>query len=144
MTDNDYLRSIQQQVENEMLAQEQIYNQLRKTGEEAPAKILSMMDTGVRVGDIASMLRFSVEVFPKDRASFQAETQNAISDTSRPKFIPGATIYVKFDPKDLTQVVIDHAPTSAPKAAAITCASCGATQNLEEGQTICSFCGKPL
>src|SRR6185369_11642986 len=142
MTDNDYLNSIQKQVENEMLAQEKIYNELRKTGEEAPAKILSMMDTGVRVGDIASMLRFSIEVFPQGRASFRAETQNAISDTSRPKFIPGAAIFVKFDANDLTQVVIDRAAASAPQASAATCESCGATQNLTDGQTICSFCGK--
>ncbi|MCL5611663.1 MAG: hypothetical protein M1485_03785, partial [Chloroflexi bacterium] len=62
MDSNDYLNSIQQQVENEMLAKEQIYSQIRETGEEAPAKILSMMDTGVRVGDSASMLKFSLEV----------------------------------------------------------------------------------
>ena len=46
MADNDFLRSIQQQVENEYLAKEKIYNQIRETGEEAPAKILSMMDRG--------------------------------------------------------------------------------------------------
>ena len=73
MNDNDFLRSIQQQVENEFLAQEQIYSQIRKTGEEAPAKILSMMDTGVRIGDNASMLRFNLEVFPKDPAHPSAQ-----------------------------------------------------------------------
>ena len=144
MNDNNFLRSIQQQVENEFLAKEQIYDQLRETGEEAPAKILSMMDTGVRVGDNASMLKFNLEVFPKDRPSFRAETQNAISDPSRPKFVPGATIYVKFNPKELTQVVIDHAPTSAPQATAVTCKSCGATQSLTDGQNTCSYCGSPL
>ena len=82
MDDDDFLRSIQQQVENEYLTKEQIYNQIRETGEEAPAKILSMMDRGVRVGDIASMLRFDLEVFPKDHPSFRADTQNAISASS--------------------------------------------------------------
>src|SRR6266498_239441 len=144
MNDNDFLRSIQNQVENEFLAQEQIYNEIRKTVEEASAKILSMMDTGVRIGDSASMLRFSLEVFPQDRPPFRAETQNSISDLSRPKFVPSATICVKFNPKDLTQVAIDHAPIIAPQAAAITCNSCGATQQIKEGQNTCSYCGRPL
>jgi len=144
MNDNDFLRSIQNQVENELLEQEQIYTQIRKTGEEAPAKILSMMDTGVRIGDTASMLKFSLEVFPQDRSPFLAETQNSISDLSRPKFGPCATIYVKFNPKDLTQVAIDHAPITAPQATAITCNSCGATQKVIEGQNTCSYCGRPL
>ncbi len=144
MDSNDYLNSIQQQVENEMLAKEQLYSRIRETGEEAPAKILSMMDTGVRVGDGASMLKFSLEVFPKDRPSFRAETQTAVSDPSRPKFVPEATIYVKFNPIDITQVAVDHAPTTAPQATAVTCPSCGATQNLADGQSICSYCGKPL
>ncbi|SRR6266487_106341 len=144
MNDNDFLRSIQNQVENELLEQEQIYTQIRKTGEEAPAKILSMMDTGVRIGDTASMLKFSLEVFPQDRSPFRAETQNSISDLSRPKFVPGATIYVKFNPKDLTQVAIDHAPITAPQATAITCSACGATQKVIEGQNTCSYCGRPL
>jgi len=144
MNDNDFLRSIQNQVENEFLAKEQIYNQIRQTGEEAPAKILSMMDMGVRIGDSASMLRFSLEVFPQDRPAFRAETQNSISDLSRPKFVPSATIYVKFNPKDLTQVAIDHAPIAAPQATAITCNACGATQQVKDGQNICSYCGRPL
>ena len=144
MADNNFLKSIQQQVENEFLAKEQIYNQLRETGEEAPAKILSMMDTGVRIGDNASMLKFNLEVFPKDHPSFRAETQNSISDLSRPKFFPGATIYVKFNPKDITQVAVDHAPTTAPQSTAVTCKSCGATQTLVDGNNTCSYCGSPL
>jgi hypothetical protein len=59
-----------------------------------------MTDTGIRVGDNASMLQFSIEVFPKDAQAFQANTQKAVSDPSRPKFAPGMTIYVKFDPHE--------------------------------------------
>jgi len=138
------LRSIKNQEENELLAQEQIYNQIRQTGEEAPAKIVSMMDTGVRIGDNASLLKFSLEVFPQDHPPYRAETQNAISDLSRPKFVPGATIYVKFNPKDLKQVAIDHAPIAAPQVTATTCNACGATQQVREGQNTCSYCGRPL
>ena len=133
-----------QQIEDLLRAQEQVYNQIRRNGQEAPAKILSIMDTGVRIGDNASMLRFNLEVFPENRAPFRAETQNSISDTSRPKFAPGATIYVKFDPNDMQQVAIDHAPVEAPQGTTVKCPSCGATQTLARGQSACSYCGSPL
>jgi hypothetical protein len=141
---NDILGSLQQQMESTLLAKEQVYNRVRATGEQAPAKILSMMDTGIRIGDNASMLHFNLEVFPNGRPSFRAETQNAIADTSRPKYIPGATVYVKFDPNDPTQVALDHAPTDAPKAKAVKCPSCGASQKITDEQTICAYCGSPL
>jgi hypothetical protein len=139
---DDILPGIQHQVQSTLLAQEQIYNQIRMTGEEAPATIISMMDTGVRIGDNASMLRFRVEVSPRNRPSFQAETQNAISDASRPKFVPGATIYMKFNPQDTSQVAIDHAPVEAPVAKVTSCPSCGATTKVVDGQ--CDYCGRPL
>ena len=131
------------QLENKLRAQEQIYNQVRMTGEEAPSKILSMTDTGIRVGDTASMLQFYVEVFPKERPPFRANTQQVVSDASRTKFASGATIYVKFDPNDPKQVAVDHLPIEAPTRT-IKCPSCGATQTLVEGQTACTFCGSPL
>ena len=131
------------QLENKLRAQEQIYNQVRLTGIEAPAKILSMTDTGIRVGDTASMLQFSIEVFPKDVPAFPANTQQVVSDASRPKFATGATIYVKFDPNDLKQVAVDHTPIEAPNNA-VKCPACGATQTLAEGQATCSYCGSPL
>jgi hypothetical protein len=131
------------QLENKLRTQEQVYNQIRMTGEEAPAKILSMTDTGVRVGDTASMLQFSIEVFPKERPAFSAYTQQTVSDASRPKFAPGQTIYVKFDPDDTKQVAVDHTPIEAPTNA-VKCPSCGATQTLAEGQAACNYCGSPL
>ena len=131
------------QLESKLLAQEQVYNQIRMTGEEAPANILSMTEPGIRVGDTASMLQFYIEVFPKDRPPFRANTQQVVSDASRSKFAPGQNIYVKFNPNDMTQVAVDHAPVEVPKNVA-KCPSCGATQTLAEGQSACSYCGSPL
>jgi len=131
------------QLENKLRAQEQVYNQVRMTGVEAPAKILSMTDTGIRVGDNASMLQFSIEVFPKEEPTFHANTQQVVSDPSRPKFTPGLTIYVKFDPRDPKQVAVDHTPIENPTRT-VKCPSCGATQTLVEGQATCSYCGGPL
>ena len=130
-------------IENELRAQEQIYDEIRRIGTEAPAKILSMTDTGIRIGENASMLQFSIEVFPKDAQAFHANTQQAVLDPSRPKFAPGMTIYVKFNPNDMKQVAVDHTPIEGP-ASSVKCSSCGATQTLFEGQTACSFCGSPL
>ena len=131
------------QLENKLRAQEQVYKQVRMTGEEAPAKILSLTDTGIRVGDTASMLQLYVEVYPKDRPAFSAYTQQAVRDTSRPKFTPGQTIYVKFDSNEPKQVAVDHTPIEGP-ARTVKCSSCGATQTLTEGQSACTFCGSPL
>jgi hypothetical protein len=54
------------------------------------------------------MMKVSVQVQPTDRPAFQAETQGAISDIWRPKYQPGSTVWVKFNPNDLTQVALDH------------------------------------
>jgi hypothetical protein len=141
---NVFLNRMQQQVEEKLLAQEQVYNQLRQTGVEAPATILNMMDTGVRIGDNASMLHFNLEVHPEDNPAFRAETQNAVSDSSRPKFVPGATVYVKYNPADLTQVAVDHAALDTPRTKVVTCPYCGATQTLQDGQSACTYCGRPV
>jgi hypothetical protein len=139
------LGDLQEQVHGTLLAQEQTYERLRRAGEAATAKILTVMDTSIRIGDHASMLRFSVEVFPKNRASFRAETQNAISDATRPKFMPGSTVYVKFNPLDTAQVALDGAPADPPPGTSVVdCPSCGAAQRVTAGAADCVYCGRPL
>lgn len=139
------LGGLQQQVQSTLLVQEQIYEGLRRNGEAATAKILTMMDTNVRIGEHASMLRFSIEVFPKNRPSFRADTQQAISDATRPKFMPGSTVYVKFDPRDTSKVALDGAPADKPAGAGIVdCPSCGAAQRITGGTASCVYCGRPL
>ena len=141
---NAILGSIQQQVQSSLLMQEQVYERIRQTGEEAQAKVLNMMDTGVRNGDNGSMLRFGLEIFPQNRPSFRTESQCAVSEASRPKFMPGSTVYVKFDPKNPMQVAIDHAPVEAPRASVMTCSGCGSAQTVGAGQSTCAYCGRPL
>jgi hypothetical protein len=133
------------QIESKLLAQERIYDQLRHSGELAQATILRFTDTGIRIGDNASMMQFGLLVYPSGgRPPFEAETQNSISDASRPKFVTDSTIYVRFDPNDNTQVAIDHATSTGPKSMVVTCPTCGASQTLVEGQAACSYCGAPL
>ncbi len=97
------------QMQQTLLATEQMYNAVRTMGVPAQAAILAVTDMGVRVGDSASMMKVSVQVQPTDRPAFRAETQGAISDASRAKYQPGSTVWVKFNPNDLTQVALDHA-----------------------------------
>src|SRR3990172_7108027 len=46
-------------IQSAMQAQDQYYEQLRKTGEEATAKILTVSDMNIRVGDGGSMFRLT-------------------------------------------------------------------------------------
>ena len=139
------LGGLRKQVHSTLLVQEQVHERLRQTGETATGKILTVLDTSIRIGDQASMLRFSVEVFPKNRPSFRADTQNAISDATRQKFMPGSTVYVKFDPRDMSQVALDCAPADKPVGASVMdCPSCGAAQRVTVGVATCLYCSRPL
>jgi hypothetical protein len=131
------------QLESKLQAQEQFYKQLRETGEVAPATILSLTDTGIRIGEDASMLEFYVEVFPDELPTFNATTMQAVSDASRSKFTTGQTIFIKYDPKNPKQVAVDHIPVVSPERV-IVCQNCGATQTLVEGQTACDYCRTPF
>lgn len=139
---NAVMSQLQEKIQTKLLMQEQVNERLRQTGEEAAAKVLNMLDTGIRIGDSASMLRLSLEVFPQNRMQFRAETQCAVSDASRPKFMPGSTIYVKFDPANPAHVAIDHAPVDAPRVSVVTCPGCGSAESA--GQYACAYCGRPL
>lgn len=91
-----------------MQAQDQYYEGLRKTGEEALAKILTVTDMNMRVGDTGAMLRFTFEVTPKIGESFKAENQSAVLNASREKYSVGKMVYVRYDPNNKTQVALDR------------------------------------
>jgi hypothetical protein len=92
-----------------MQAQDQYYEGLRKTGEEALAKILTVTDMNMPVGDTGAMFRFTFEVTPRIGEPFKAENQSAIMNTSREKYSVGKMIYVRYDPNNKAQVAIDRA-----------------------------------
>ncbi len=97
-----------QQLEQALLAQDKIYEAIRSMGEAAQATIMSVTDMNIRVNDRASMMRFHLQVQPTGKPSFQADTQGSIGDAARAKYQSGCTIWVKFNPNDLTQVALDH------------------------------------
>ena len=104
------LGTIARRAHDELLSREVSFDKLRRTGEGAPARILNLMDTGIRIGDGASMLRFGLEVLPSGRPAFRAETQCAVSDVSRAKFVPGSTVNIKFGIHGSPVVAVDYAP----------------------------------
>src|SRR5688500_11805799 len=103
------LGTVERRMQDDLLAREREYEHLRRVGDGAPARILTFMETGVRIGGGASMLRFGLEVLPSGRPAFRAETQCAVSDASRAKFSPGSTIGVRFSDYGGALVAVDHA-----------------------------------
>lgn len=102
-----------QSVQAAVLAQDQYYEQLRKTGEEALATILTADETNIRAAEGGSVFRFTFNVTPRIGDPFTAETQAAIADPSRYKYAVGKQVYVRYDPYgDKKQVALDRAATS--------------------------------
>ncbi len=99
-----------QSIQAAVLAQDQYYNQLRQTGEEALATILTAEETNIRAAEGGSVFRFTFNVRPQMGESFTAETQAAIADASRYKYTVGQQVYVRYDPNgDKKQVALDRA-----------------------------------
>ncbi len=101
-----------QAIQNAVLAQDQYYNQLRQTGEEALAVIKKVEETNLHA-EGGSLLRFTFDVTPKVGEPFTAETQAAVADASRQKYSVGKKVYVKYDPYgDKKQVALDRSAES--------------------------------
>lgn len=99
-----------QSIQAAVLAQDQYYNQLRQTGEEAVATILTAEETNIRAAEGGSVFRFTFNVRPQMGESFTAGTQAAIADASRYKYTVGQQVYVRYDPNgDKKQVALDRA-----------------------------------
>jgi len=97
-----------QQFEDTLRTQDKYYEAIRSMGEAAQATIVSATETGVLVNGENPLMKFRLEVHPNNRPLFQAETQGVISQASKAKYQPGQTVWVKFNPNDLTQVALDH------------------------------------
>lgn len=96
-------------VQSAMQVQDQYYETLRRTGEEAGARILTAEEMNIRVEGGGSMVRFTFEVIPRIGDPFKAETQAAVADASREKYSAGKLVYVRYDPANKAQVALDRA-----------------------------------
>jgi len=82
--------------------------ELLKYGESSRAIVLKYREMGINVNGNNPAVTLDLEVIPDNRKSFQAQAKGVVMETSKPKFQPGEEIFVKFDPKDLTKVSIEH------------------------------------
>ena len=82
--------------------------ELVKYGESSRAIVLNYTEMGINVNGNNPAVTLDLEVIPDNRKSFKAQTKGIVMKTSVPKFQPGEEIFVKFDPKDITKVSIEH------------------------------------
>lgn len=74
-------------------------------GELAPAKVLSVGETGRRYAS-NPIVRFQLEVQPQGGAPFVASVEQAIPMIALPQVQPGATVHVRFDPQRRERVAL--------------------------------------
>lgn len=82
--------------------------EIRKTGTAAPAAVIQAMPLNVFVNGNNPAMSFILEVKPEGQPSFQAQVTGVIAEASVPKYQPGNTVYVKYDPADNSRVSLDH------------------------------------
>lgn len=85
---------------------QKLTQELLVSGEMAQARILRLAETGMMINNspVADIL---MEVRPQNRAPFQAQARMAISMLRVAQVQPGAVVPVRFDPMDVSKVVID-------------------------------------
>jgi prepilin signal peptidase PulO-like enzyme (type II secretory pathway) len=97
-----------EEIKKKLEEKDKIFEAIRANGQSAPATVLRSWDMGIMVNGENPLMGFMLEVHPVNAPVFTAETQGVIMTQAVPKYQPGQTIYVKFDPKDTTRVAIDH------------------------------------
>lgn len=78
---------------------------LLETGIAAPAKVLSLSETGMYVNH-QPMLRIALEVAPPDGAPFPLTISRVVSIVQIPRLQPGALVDVRYDPGDPSNAMI--------------------------------------
>ena len=98
-----------QQAEQMLTLYQAANEQLLKTGQSAPAKVLQYMPMGINVNGNNPAVNLIVEVHPISGAAFTAQSQgNVISEGNVSKFQPGQMITVRYNPDDLTEVAVER------------------------------------
>ena len=82
---------------------------IRRTGELARASILAVEQTGTYINQ-NPVLRFTLEVMPTTGSAFQANTEKLVNLVDIPRYQPGQTIAVRYDPNTLETAISDESP----------------------------------
>jgi hypothetical protein len=87
-------------------------NDVLKYGEDAEAIILSIQENGSSLALGAEVpkpgIRFTLEVYPKNRSSYQAQLDTFVSVIERMSYQPGARVKIKIDRNDPRKVVFSE------------------------------------
>jgi DNA-binding beta-propeller fold protein YncE len=82
--------------------------ELQQTGTPAKALILRIWDTGMTVND-DPVIGMEVEVHPAEGEVWNATIpKSLVSRIDIPRFQPGQTVTVRFDPRDRSRVGLDE------------------------------------
>ncbi|HNP68831.1 MAG TPA: hypothetical protein PKH16_13070 [Aequorivita sp.] len=80
-------------------------NKLLKRGKEAPAKIISVYETGTTVNN-SYMVGFELEVIPKNAPKFNTTSEQLISRLRIHEFEVGNNVLVAYDPKTHAAIIL--------------------------------------
>lgn len=81
---------------------------LQETGVAAEATIVKIWDTGITVND-DPVIGMEVQVYPEEGEPWSATIpKSLISRLDIPRFQPGQTVHVRFDPQDRSRVGLDE------------------------------------
>jgi hypothetical protein len=86
---------------------EAVNKRLAAGGQSAFAKILQATPLGFQVNGNNPAMELLVEVEPTGKSKFLSRAKGVIAEASIPKYQPGKSIYVKYDPADTTIVAIE-------------------------------------
>jgi hypothetical protein len=93
-----------------LLKTDSLRKQLMISGVSSKAVILAYKSyKNLKVNGNNPAVTLDLQVIPDDKASFKATVEPiVILESSIPKYQPGKIIFVKYDPNDLTKVMVDH------------------------------------
>ena len=100
------------QLQAAMVTQDQYYAQLRQTGIEAKAVVLSSSNLNIRNYNTSWVYDMTLDVTSPTGEHFQSKTQAAVVDTSVHKYAIGKLVIIRFDPNNKAQCTLIRAVES--------------------------------
>jgi hypothetical protein len=88
-----------------MIYREYKSNRTLEHGLDASARVLAIRETG-NLHNNQPEVRIQLEVEPADRNAFKASVTTFMSPVYIPRFQPGATVAVRYDPASIQSVVL--------------------------------------
>lgn len=100
--------SPEQQAEQMLMQNQEALREVTASGVASEATVVSVTPLNIFVNGDNPAMKLRVEVHPETGPKFQADTIGVIAEASIPKYQPGESIHVKYDPNDLTKVALEH------------------------------------